>query len=467
MPDLKALFAAQKRAFVQQPYSSLAERKARLRQLKRLILDNESAIAEALDADFGGRAFYETRFVEVLPTLTNINHTLRSLRRWMKPQRRLIHWLYQPAAAGIWSQPLGVVGIMVPWNYGLLLSAGPLISALAAGNRCLVKLSEMTPRFGALMAQLVADYFPADEVVVVNGDVEVAQAFAALPFDHLVFTGSTAVGRHIMAAAAANLTPVTLELGGKSPAWIDPSIPVAEAARRMVFAKCTNAGQTCVAPDYVLCPAERIEAFTAAYLAEVRRQYGDDPGLSSDYSAIINARQHQRLTTYLRQVQRSGGQLHWPGATPDLDDVDAKLPPVILTGVDAQSAVMQEEIFGPLLPVLPCADATAAIEFINQRPRPLALYVFGYARTLQTLFRQQTHSGSLVFNDALIQVAQDNLPFGGVGASGMGNYHDRAGFERLSQMKPVLTKGRWSSLKLAYPPYNRWIHRLIQWLILR
>jgi len=467
MSDPNALFGAQRRAFAQQPYSSLAERKARLRQLKRLILDNERAIADALDADFGGRAFYETRFIEVLPAITNINHTLRSLRRWMKPRRRLIHWLYQPASGGVWAQPLGVVGIMVPWNYGLLLACGPLISALAAGNRCMIKLSELTPRFGELMAQLVADYFSPDEVVVINGKVDVAQAFAALPFDHLVFTGSTAVGHHIMAAAATNLTPVTLELGGKSPAWVDPSIAVEEAAQRLVFAKCTNAGQTCVAPDYVLCPPDRIAAFTAAYLAEVRRQYGADPRLSGDYSAIINERQHQRLTAYLKQVQQAGGQLHWPGAEPDLDNVAEKLPPVLLTGVDAQSAVMQEEIFGPLLPVLPCADAEAAVHFINRRPRPLALYVFGYARSLQALFRQQTHSGSLVFNDALIQVAQDNLPFGGVGASGMGHYHDRAGFERLSQLKLVLVKGRWSTLKLVYPPYGRWVHRLIKWLILR
>lgn len=467
MLDLPAQFDIQQRACAQHPYATLAERKARLGQLKRLILDNETAIAEALNADFGGRALYETRFVEVLPAITNINHTLRSLRRWMKPQRRLLHWLYQPASGAVWSQPLGVVGIIVPWNYGLLLSTGPLISALAAGNRCMIKLSELTPNFGDLMVRLVANYFAADEVVVIQGELEVAQAFAALPFDHLVFTGSTAVGRHIMAAAAANLTPVTLELGGKSPVWIDPSIPVEEAARRLVFAKCTNAGQTCVAPDYVLCPADRIDAFIAAYLAQVRRQYGDDPRLSSDYSAIINQRQHQRLTAYLKQLEQGGGQLHWSVAAVDLNDADAKLPPVVLTGVDADSAVMRDEIFGPLLPVLPCPDAATAIAFINQRPRPLALYVFGYAPSLKRLFRQQTHSGSLVFNDALIQVAQDNLPFGGVGASGMGNYHDRSGFERLSQMKSVLSKGRWSSLKRVYPPYNRWIHRLIQWLVLR
>ncbi|PTY39053.1 coniferyl-aldehyde dehydrogenase [Saccharospirillum sp. MSK14-1] len=467
MADLNALFDTQRRAFAQQPYPSLAERKHRLRQLKRLILDNETAIAEALNADFGGRAFYETRYAEVLPAITNINHTLRSLRRWMKPQRRLLHWLYQPATGGVWSQPLGVVGIMVPWNYGLLLSCGPLISALAAGNRCMIKLSELTPRYGELMAQLIARYFSADEVVVINGERDVAQAFSALPFDHLVFTGSTAVGRHIMTAAAANLTPVTLELGGKSPVWVDPSIPVDEAARRMVFTKCTNAGQTCVAPDYVLCPPDRIEAFTHAYLAEVKRQYGDDPRLSPDYSAIINARQHQRLTDYLKQVQQAGGQLHWAGPAPDLDDTDAKLPPVVLTGVDPESGVMQDEIFGPLLPVLPCTDAAAAVEFINQRPRPLALYVFGYARALKPLFRERTHSGSMMFNDALIQVAQDNLPFGGVGASGMGNYHDRAGFERLSHMRSVMVKGRWSSMKLVYPPYGRWIHRLIQWIVLR
>lgn len=467
MSHLNTLFDAQRRASLQQPYPSLAERKHRLRQLKRLILENEAAIAEALNTDFGGRAFFETRFVEVLPSITNINHTLKSLRRWMKPQRRPMHWLFQPVRGGVWSQPLGVVGIMVPWNYSLILATGPMVSALAAGNRCMIKPSELTPTFAELFARLIAEYFSAEEVTVVNGELEVAQAFSALPFDHLVFTGSTAVGRHIMAAAAQNLTPVTLELGGKSPAYIDRSIPVEEAARRLVFTKCVNAGQTCIAPDYVLCPPERIEAFTQAYLAEVRRQYGEDPAASEDYSAVINVRQRQRLVGYLTQATSQGAQLHWPTTAPDLTLNDAKLPPVVVTHLRDDSDLMQDEIFGPILPVLPCDNAQAAIDFINQRPRPLALYVFGYDRALQPMFRQGTHSGSLVFNDALIQVAQDNLPFGGVGASGTGHYHGREGFAQFSKMKPVLSKGRWSSLKLAYPPYNRPIHRLLQWLLLR
>ena len=467
MTDLNSLFDAQQAAYERLPYPDLAERKRRLQRLKRLILDNDQAIVDALDADFGGRAEGETRFAEALPSVMSIRQALRETRRWMKPRRRLLHWLYQPASGAVWPQPLGVIGIMVPWNYSLQLAVGPLVSALAAGNSAMIKLSEFTPRFGELFAQLVADYFEPEVLTVVNGDVEVARAFAALPFDHLVFTGSTAVGRHVMAAAAPNLTPVMLELGGKSPVYIDRSIPVEEAAKRLVFAKCTNAGQSCVAPDYVLCPADRIDAFKDAYLAEVARQYGAEPALSPDYSAIINERQHQRLAGYLRSAREEGAQLHWAGTEPDLSAAQHKMPPLVLTGVDPGSAVMQEEIFGPILPVLPCEDAEAAIEFINQRPRPLALYVFAFDAALKPLFGRRTHSGSLVFNDALVQVAVENLPFGGVGASGMGHYHGREGFDSLSKLKPVFAKGRLSSLKLVYPPYGRWIHRLLLWLLMR
>ena len=467
MTDLNSLLDAQRSAFERLPYPELTERRRRLRQLKRLLLDNQQAIIAALDADFGGRAEGETRFIEVLPAVLTIKQTLREMHRWMKPRRRLVPWLYQPASGAIWPQPLGVVGIMVPWNYALQLSVVPLVSALAAGNSAMIKLSEFTPRFGELFARLVADYFDPRVLTVVNGEVEVARAFAALPFDHLVFTGSTAVGRHIMAAAAPNLTPVTLELGGKSPAYIDRSMPVEEAARRLVFAKCTNAGQTCVAPDYVLCPADRIDAFRDAYLAEVGRQYGAEPTRSPDYSAIINEHQYQRLAGYLHAAREAGARLHWAGAAPDLTAAHGRMPPLVLTGVSPDSAVMREEIFGPILPVLPCEDAEAAIEFINRRPRPLALYVFGYDTALKPLFGRRTHSGSLVFNEALVQVAVDNLPFGGVGASGMGHYHGREGFDSLSKLKPVFAKGRLSSLKLVYPPYGRRIHRLLQWLLLR
>lgn len=466
-PDsLHALFDAQKRAYQQCPYADYAERRQRLLRLKRLVLDNQDAIAEALHEDFGGRSADETLNAEILPSIMGLNHALRHLKGWMKPRRRLMPLLFQPAWSKVTPQPLGVVGIMVPWNYALYLAIGPLTSALAAGNHSMVKLSEFTPRFGELFARLVSEYFDASVLTVVNGEVEVSRMFSELPFDHLLFTGSTAVGRHIMAAAARNLTPVTLELGGKSPVVIDRSIPVREAAERLVFANCLNAGQTCVAPDYVLCPAERVDDFVNFFLREVREQYGDVLD-NPHYSAIINNRQRERLMGYLHQAESRGARLHWSADLPDGEPVRGRIPPVLVTGVDPDSDLMQHEIFGPILPVLGYDDLDEAMAFINARPRPLALYVFGFDKSLRKRFTEGTHSGALVFNDAVFHVALDNLPFGGVGHSGMGHYHGSDGFETFSKLKPVVGKQRLSSLKLAYPPYDRWIHRLIRKVFVR
>ncbi len=466
-PDsLKPLFESQKQAYQKHPYPDLSERRRRLRELKALILENQEAIASALDKDFGGRSPHETLNAEILPSIMGINHALRKLKRWMKPKRRLMPLLFQPAWGRVEAQPLGVVGILVPWNYALYLSVGPLISALAAGNHCMVKISEYTPTFGELFARLVGERFDASVLAVINGEVETAQAFSELPFDHLLFTGSTAVGRHIMAAAARNLTPVTLELGGKSPVVIDRSIPIREAAERLVFAKCLNAGQTCVAPDYVLCPSERVEDFVNYFLLEVRRQY-EDVLNNPHYSAIINDRQHSRLLGYLQQAEQQGAKLHWSADPPKSEAQGKRMPPVLVTDLNPSTELMQEEIFGPILPVLPYDSPEEALAFINARPRPLALYVFGYDKSLRRRYTEGTHSGGLVFNDALFHVALDNLPFGGVGHSGMGHYHGHDGFNTFSKLKPVVGKQRFSSLKLAYPPYDRWVHRLIKWVFVR
>ncbi|MHA7880884.1 MAG: coniferyl aldehyde dehydrogenase [Saccharospirillum sp.] len=462
---LSQQFDAQRRAFQSHPFPSVRERRYRLTQLKQLILDHQQAIAEALNQDFGGRAPAETRNAEVLPSIQGLNYALKHLKGWMKPTHRLVPVMFQPASARIQAQPLGVVGIVVPWNYALYLAVGPMTAALAAGNHCMVKLSEYTPAFGALFAELVASVFDRDVISVVNGDVDVARAFSDLPFDHLFFTGSTEVGRQVMMAAARNLTPVTLELGGKSPAYIDRSIPVQEAARRLVFGKCINAGQTCVAPDYVLCPPERIEAFVQAWLAEVRQQY-PRPASNPDYASIINPRQYERLLGYLKAAEREGATLHWSEPW-DEAQAQRRIPPVIVTGLDDTSALLQDEIFGPVLPVIPCEQPLDAVDYINRRPRPLALYVFGYDKALRPIFTERTHSGGLVFNDALFHVAVDNLPFGGVGASGMGHYHGPEGFATFSKLKPVVAKQRLNSLTMAYPPYNRWIHRALGKLFIR
>lgn len=461
---LKARFEAQRLAYRRHPFPSLRERRYRLTQLKQLILDNQDAIAEALNQDFGGRSPSETRNAEVLPSIQGLNYALRHLKGWMKPQHRWVPLMFQPASSRVQAQPLGVVGIVVPWNYALYLAVGPMAAALAAGNHCMVKLSEYTPAFGALFAELVHAVFDEDVITIVNGNVDVARAFSDLPFDHLFFTGSTQVGKQVMAAAARNLTPVTLELGGKSPVYVDRSMPVKEAAQRLVFGKCINAGQTCVAPDYILCPPERIDAFIQAWLAEVQQQY-PKPGSNDDYTSIINSGQYQRLVGYLKAAESEGATLHWSEA------FDAqhgrKIPPVAITGLPESSALLQEEIFGPILPIVPCENALDAVDYINERPRPLALYVFGYDKSLRPLFTERTHSGGLVFNDAVFHVAVDNLPFGGVGASGMGHYHGPEGFATFSKLKPVVAKQRLNSLKMAYPPYNRWVHRVLSKLFIR
>jgi coniferyl-aldehyde dehydrogenase len=463
---LKSAFARQQAAYRLHPYPSLAERRYRLRQLKQLLLSHEDELAAALNSDFGCRSINETVNAELLPSILGINHTLRHLKRWMKPRRRLVPMLFQPARSKLMPQPLGVAGIIVPWNYALYLSIGPMTAALAAGNHCMVKVSEYSPAFGALFERLIAETFDDGIVTVINGDVEVAQAFSALPFDHMLFTGSTAVGKQVMAAAAKNLTPVTLELGGKSPAVIDSSIPIAEAAERLAFGKCLNAGQTCIAPDYVLCPPDLIDDFVDAFHKAVNRFYGSVNN-NPDYSAIIDDRQRQRLESWLNEAQAEGATLHWGDQRPGLDANTGKLPPVLLTDVSLDSEVMQQEIFGPILPIIRYESVLDAQRFINDRSRPLALYLFGYDRRWQEKFEHSTHSGALVINETLYHVTLDNLPFGGVGASGMGHYHGREGFDTFSKLKPVVSKQQISSLKLIYPPYSHRVQSLIRRLFIR
>lgn len=466
-PDmLRAQFDHQQAAYRLHPYPSLAERRFRLHQLKRLILENQDALTDALNQDFGCRSKGETLNAEVLPSILGINHTLRHLKGWMKARRHLVPLLFQPAHSKVLPQPLGVAGIIVPWNYALYLAVGPMTAALAAGNHCMVKVSEFTPAFGALFERLIDETFDDGVITVVNGDVEIARAFSALPFDHLLFTGSTEVGKAVMAAAAQNLTPVTLELGGKSPAVIDSSIPIEVAAERLAFGKCLNAGQTCIAPDYILCPPDRIDAFIKAFHRSVSKMYGNVID-NSEYSSIVNDRQRQRLDTWLQQAEDDGAHLHWGDQPAGLDAGSGKMPPVLLTSVSLDSEVMQQELFGPILPIIPCETDLEAQRFINSRPRPLALYLFGYDRKWQAKFEHSTHSGALVINEALFHATLDNIPFGGVGASGMGHYHGKAGFDTFSKLKPVVGKQKLNSLKLVYPPYDGWVQRQLRRFFLK
>lgn len=427
-----------------------------------LLARNQQPLIDAISADFGNRSADETRLAEIMPSLHGIRYAKRHLDRWMKPSRRSVGMAFQPASAQVVYQPLGVVGIIVPWNYPLFLAIGPLIGALAAGNRVMLKMSEATPATGQLLKELLAQIFPDEQVAVILGEADTGIAFSQQPFDHLLFTGSTSVGRHVMRAAAENLTPVTLELGGKSPAIVSADVPLAHAAERIAFGKTLNAGQTCVAPDYVLVPKNRVEGFVEAYRDVVRRffpQLADNP----DYTSIINPRQHARLQGYLDDAQAKGARL-----LPLFEQgQQRRMWHCLLLDVNDEMQVMQDEIFGPLLPIVPYDDLDQALAYVNARPRPLALYYFGYNRAEQRHVLRHTHSGGVCLNDTLLHVAQDDLPFGGVGPSGMGHYHGHEGFLTFSKAKGVFIKQRFNAARLIYPPYGKALQKLIYKLFVR
>jgi len=456
---LEEAFAVQRAAFAREMNPSLAARRDRLDRLLALVSTHQEEIAAAVSADFGHRSRHETDLADNFAVLSALRHTRRHLRRWMRPQRVATPMHLWPAMSEVIRQPLGVVGVISPWNYPLQLALLPAAAALAAGNRVMLKPSELTPRFSALLQTIVAAAFAADELAVFPGDVELGRAFARLPFDHLFFTGSTAVGRQVALAAAENLTPVTLELGGKSPAIIDADCDLPVAARRIAFAKLLNAGQTCVAPDYLLVPRARVDAVIAALREAVGAMY---PTLAAnpDYTSIASDRHYRRLARLVADAEVHGATARsLAAAAPDASA--RQFPPTALVGVGDEMAVMREEIFGPILPVVPYESLDEAIAYVNARPRPLALYWFGRDRAQQQRVLEGTVSGGAAINDACWQVAQENLPFGGVGASGMGAYHGERGFLTFSKEKAVLHQARINGVALFRPPYGRRFEAMI------
>jgi acyl-CoA reductase-like NAD-dependent aldehyde dehydrogenase len=380
----------------------------------------------------------------------------------MRPERKPVSMWFQFGRARVVRQPLGVVGIMVPWNFPLLLAVGPLVAALAAGNRVMLKISEFSTTFGQLFAKLVAGRFAEDHVTVVNGGIDVGQAFAAQPFDHLLFTGNTSVGREVMLAAAVHLTPVTLELGGKSPAIISPGFSVDAAARRIIWGKCLNAGQSCIAPDYVLLPAGQEQTFIAAAQEEVRRFYPAGAA-SHDYSAIVNGRHYQRLMNTLADAIAKGAS---PIPLSDGQSESARrFPPIVLLHVTDDMLVMQDEIFGPLLPLIPYTHFDDALALVTERPRPLALYFFDRDRRRIERVLESTIAGGVTVNDTMLHFAQENLPFGGIGPSGIGHYHGEDGFLTFSKRKGVFLQSRCNAVGLLKPPYGSCAERVIKLML--
>ena len=456
----------QKHAYLRYPLPTAKERIDRLARLKRILVKYQDQFAEAINQDYGNRSIGETKIGELLTCLEQIKYYSKHLTQWMKPSKRHIGIIHQPAKAWVQYQPLGVVGIITPWNYPLLLSVGPLICALAAGNHAMIKMSSASARFGSVLEKALAEAFPQELVAVINGGGAISDAFSHLAFDKMIFTGSTNVGKTVMVAAAENLVPVILELGGKSPVLVHPSIDLQDVAERLAVGKLWNAGQTCVAPDYLFLPRGKTAEFIERFQACATEMY---PSLAynQDYTSIINDKQYNRLQGYLDNAREQGAQII--ELNPQHEDVATvrKIAPTLLTGITPDMTIMQNEIFGPILPIMEYDQIDDVIEFINSRPRPLALYYFDFDQARADYVAQRTHSGHFGQNTVLTHVAQDDLPFGGVGASGMGKYHGPEGFFSLSHERSVMSNPKLYSLKFILPPFNKPIHKLISKTLLR
>lgn len=468
--ELRSRLAAQRIAFDVGPPDH-GRRMEALATLRDGLQAREADLARALDADFGGRSADETRMLELFPLLDQIADARRNLKRWMRRRRVRSTWFLWPSRAFYQYQPLGVVGVIGAWNYQLLLTLGPLVDALAAGNHVMVKPSERAPRAAEAIASLLADVFPPDYVSCVTGGPDVARSFSALPFDHLIFTGSARTGRDVMRAAAANLTPVTLELGGKSPAIVHESYPLDLAVRRIMTAKLYNAGQTCVAPDYVLVPAGREAAFEAEARRVVAALYPASSA-GSDYTRVVDAEHHERLRTLISGAEAAGARVVPLGAEGEAPDHDSRSPdagrviaPTLVFHPTDAMRLMQEEIFGPILPVLAYDTLEAAIDFVRARSRPLALYYFDEDRRRVDHLLDRTLSGGVTVGDCVFHLAQRRLPFGGVGASGMGQYRGVDGFVTFSKKRGVMVQRRWALTSLFHPPYAGRTRTLVRWLM--
>lgn len=462
---IEALIEAQRTAFVRQPRRPLADRRGDLQAIERLVLDNETAIADAIDADFGGRSRNETRLVEIAVTAQAARNARRHLGRWMAPKTVPTPPIAAPGRSVIRQEPKGVVGIVSPWNYPVQLTLVPLVAALAAGCRALIKPSELTPRTSALMARLLAEHFPTEQVAVVTGGAEVAEAFCAHRFDHLFYTGSTRVGRSVAEAAARHLSPVTLELGGKSPVIVDADVPLERVAHPIAWGRFLNAGQTCVAPDYVLATGGRAEVLGQAVIRQAGQFY-PDVGINDDYTAIVSDRHYARLNAMIGEARQRGVEVLQTPHDAAAAARSRRIPPTVLIDPPHDLAVMREEIFGPLLPVLSTTSIETACAHVNAGERPLALYVFCDDRRVVQQVLDSTHSGGVTVNATMLHLTNENLPFGGVGESGSGAYHGRRGFEEFSHARSVFEAGRWHASRLIAPPYGA-VFRTIAGLALR
>lgn len=462
---LASALQRQRAAYLADPVPAYASRCADLHKLERFVREHQDALCDAISADYGHRSRHETLVTEILPLYKSVHHALRHLRRWMRPQRRAVDRVaFGLARNRVIPQPLGVVGVIVPWNFPLNLSLLPLVAIFAAGNRAMVKMSENSRHLAQLLLRELPEYFPPEKLQFFDETGGVGVRFSRLPFDHLLFTGSGQTGRAVMASAAHHLVPVTLELGGKSPAIVCRDFPLRTAAERLLYVKYLNAGQICTTVDHVYVPTRSVEAFVHAAREIVPARY---PQLDSpDYTSIIDDIAYARLLHALDEARQRGAQVIplLPGKP--FDARLRKINPTLVIDPPADSLLMQREIFGPILPVLSYEDLEEdVIRRINAGPRPLALYPFTHDTATQDLLLTRVMSGGVSINDALFHVGQEDLPFGGVGASGMGHYHGHEGFLTFSKLRPVFMQSRVPTTRLLTPPYTSLTDRLLAFLL--
>jgi coniferyl-aldehyde dehydrogenase len=462
---VQSLFTAQRAAFARQPYPAAHERRGRLKALKRQIQRYQDLLAQAMSQDFGYRPAAESKMLDLLGSVLDIDHTVSNLRHWMAPSRRATELLFLSNRVEVRYQPKGVMGVIVPWNFPIYLAVGPLAAALAAGNRVMIKMPEVTPATNAVLRRLLAEVFAEDLVAVVGEELADPNVFTSQPFDHIVFTGSPAIGRIVMRTAAENLTPVTLELGGKSPAVVTRHYPVADAALRITHGKSANGGQICVSPDYALVPRERIDDFVAGVRGAFQRFYGGRTDGNPDCTAIVNDRQWQRMQALLDDARDKGARIEVCAPLPA--GAGRQMPLHVVTQLTPDMRLMREELFGPILPVVPYDTLDDAVAFINAKPRPLALYCFSHDAAERDELLRRTHSGGVTINDWCWHVVNHDAPFGGIGNSGMGSYHGEEGFRELSHARTVFQRQRFFPIDLFYPPYGGFMQRLILKFYLR
>jgi coniferyl-aldehyde dehydrogenase len=457
-------FERQRGAFLAHPHPGYEERVADLRAMHRLLVENRNALVEAVNRDYGNRSTFETLFAECFLNQEGILDAIKHLRKWMKPQKRRLDITQYPlASARVIPQPVGVVGVVVPWNFPISMAFSPLTGIIAAGNRAMVKMSENSNHLARLLMEISPKYLPEEKLKFFEDGGGRGPSFTVLPFDHIFFTGSPQTGKAVMANAARNLTPVTLELGGKSPTVVAPDYPIRTAVERIMWVKMLNAGQICTNVDYLFLPEDKVDDFVRIAREIVGQRYPDING--NDYTSIIDERSYRRLETTLEDARRKGARLVnlVEGQTPDR--AQRKFPPHIVLDPTDEMDILQREIFGPLLPIKTYRTKEEIREYVTARPRPLAFYVYSKDEQLQDWYIAHVMSGGVSINDGLIHAGLHALPFGGVGNSGMGHYHGYEGFTTFSKMRPVFKQGPIRAMNKLMPPYDKGAMKLLNFML--